>query len=156
MRRFISLGLTASLLSACASPPPFEPTAPPPATESPSPVAPGTFDATTLAGSTWIVEDLGGIRVSQAQQLKLQFVSATEVAGYGGCNSFTGRASISGAQLKLGPIAATQKACAPQAMAEESMYFGRLNKVTAARVENGRLILSDDSDKALVRLARGE
>lgn len=156
MRLFISLALAASLLSACSSPPPFEPAAQPPAADAPAPVAPGAFDATTLAGSTWIVEDMGGIRVSQSMQLKLQFVSATEVAGYGGCNSFTGRASISGAQLKLGPIAATQKACAPQTMAEESMYFGRLNKVTSTRMENGKLILSDGDGRPLVRLARGE
>ena len=71
MRRIISLGLTTSLLTACASPPPFEPTAPPPAAESPAPAAPGSFDATTLEGSTWNVGDMGGIRVSQAQQLKL-------------------------------------------------------------------------------------
>lgn len=152
MLRPVTLALAASLLAACASPPPFEPATPPTAS---APAAPAGFDTATLAGSVWNVVDVKGIGLKQADQVKLQFVSATEVAGFGGCNSFTGRAEFSGSALKFGPIAATQRACAPQAMAEESMYFSALGKVRSARGENGQLVLLDESGSALVNLRRG-
>ena len=153
MRPFVPLALAASLLAACASPPPFEPAAPPPA---PAPAAPAGFDTATLAGSVWNVVDVKGIGLKQADQVKLQFASATEVAGYGGCNSFTGRAELAGSAIKFGPLAATGRACAPQAMAEESMYFAALGRVRSAREENGQLVLLDESGSALVRLRRGQ
>jgi heat shock protein HslJ len=156
MRPFVQLALAASLLTACASPPPFEPTAPPAAAPAPAPVVVGAFDAASLAGSVWSAVDMNGIRMSQGQQVKLQFVSATEVAGFGGCNSFTGRADLSGGKVRLGPLAATQRACAPQPMAEEAMYFGALGKARSAREENGQLILLDEAGKPLVRFSRGE
>jgi heat shock protein HslJ len=152
MHRFVPLALAASLLAACASPPPFEPTAPSPA---PAPAAPSGFDAASLAGSVWNVVDVKGIPLKLADQVKLQFASATEVAGFGGCNSFTGRAELSGASIKFGPLAATQRACPPQAMAEESMYFSALGKVGAAREDDGQLVLLDDAGNALVRLKPG-
>lgn len=153
MRPFVPLALAASLLAACASPPPFEPTAPPPA---PAQAAPAGFDTASLAGSVWNVVAVKGIGVKQVDQVKLQFADAAEVAGFGGCNSFTGRAELSGSTIKFGPIAATQRACAPQAMAEESMYFSALGKVRAAREDNGQLVLLDDAGNELVRLKRGQ
>ena len=153
MRPFIPLALAATLLAACASPPPFEPTAPPPA---PAKTAPAGFDTASLAGSVWNVVAVKGIGVKQADQVKLQFADAAEVAGFGGCNSFTGRAELSGSAIKFGPLAATQRACAPQAMAEESMYFSALSKVRSAREENGQLVLLDDAGNELVRLKRGQ
>jgi putative lipoprotein len=156
MRPFVLLALATSLLTACASPPPFEPTAPPAAASAPAPVAPSAFDAASLAGSVWSAVDMNGIRLSQGQQVKLQFVSATEVAGFGGCNSFTGRADLSGGKVRLGPLAATQRACAPQAMAEEAMFFGALGRARSAREENGQLILLDEAGKPLVRFSRSE
>ena len=156
MRLIVVLALAASLLTACASPPPFEPGAPPAAAPAPAPVAPGAFDAASLAGSVWNAVDMNGIRLSQGQQVKLQFVSATEVAGFGGCNSFTGRADLAGGQVRLGPVAATQRACAPQAMAEEAMYFGALGKARSAREDQGQLMLLDEAGKPLVRFTRGQ
>jgi heat shock protein HslJ len=156
MRSFVPLALAASLLTACASPQPFEPTAPPATAPAPAPVVPSAFDAASLAGSVWSAVDMNGIRMSQGQQVKLQFVSTTEVAGFGGCNSFTGRADLSGTQVRLGQLAATQRACAPQAMAEEAMFFGALGKARSAREENGQLILLDAAGKPLVRFARVE
>jgi heat shock protein HslJ len=153
MRPFVPLALAASLLAACASPTPFEPSAPTPA---PAPAVPAGFDTTTLTGSVWNVVDVKGIGLKQADQVKLQFVSATEVAGYGGCNSFTGRAELAGSAIKFGPLAATGRACSPQAMAEESMYFAALGRVRSAREENGQLVLLDESGSALVRLRRGQ
>jgi heat shock protein HslJ len=153
MRSFGSLALVVSLLTACASPPPFEPTAPPPA---PAQTAPAGFDTASLAGSVWNVVAVKGIGVKQVDQVKLQFADSTEVAGFGGCNSFTGRADLSGGKVRLGPLAATQRACAPQPMAEEAMYFGALGKARSAREENGQLILLDEAGKPLVRFSRGE
>jgi putative lipoprotein len=154
MLRLVPLALAASLLAACASPPPFEPSSPPPPAQVPA--TPAGFDAASLAGTVWNVVDVKGIRLKQADQVKLQFVSATEVAGFGGCNSFTGRTVVAGSSVKFGPLAATQRACPPQAMAEESMYFGALGRVRAAREDGGSLVLLDDAGDALVHLKRDE
>lgn len=154
-RRLVSLVFVASLLAACATPPPFEPETPPPPAPPATPAA-ATFDATSLAGSVWVVEDLGGTRARAELQQRLQFVSASEVAGYGGCNSFTGTADISGDKVKFGPLGATQKACEGEAMAQEAFYYNALRATRSAVVENGRLLLKDDSGKTVVRLGRSQ
>jgi heat shock protein HslJ len=156
MRPFVSLALVTSLLAACASTPPFEPESPPPPAAAPAPVAAPSFDAASLAGTIWITEEIQGIRVIDNLQSKLQFVSSSEVAGFGGCNAFTGPAELSGDKLKFGPLAATQKACAGEAMAQEARYFNALHTARAAKVEKDRLLLMDASGRTVVQFARSQ
>lgn len=156
MRSFVSLALATSLLAACASPPPFEVEAPPPPAAAPATVAAPSFEVASLAGSVWDAEEVDSIPARSDLQQKLQFVSSAEVAGFGGCNSFTGTAAMTGAKLKFGPLAATRKACAGEAMAREAMYFGALGAVRSAKVENDRLLLSDESGKTVLRFARSQ
>jgi heat shock protein HslJ len=156
MRSFVPLALATSLLAACASPPPFEAEAPPPPAAAPAPIAAPSFEAASLAGSVWDAVEVDGIPAKPELQQTLQFASSSEVAGFGGCNSFTGTATMSGAELRFGPLAATRKACAGEAMAREAMYFSTLGAVRSAKVENDRLLLQDESGKKVLVFARSQ
>lgn len=151
MLRATPLVLVAVLLAACATPPPFEASSPPP------PAAPPAgFDAASLAGSVWILEEIRGIRVAPELQAKLQFVSTTEVAGFGSCNSFTGPVKIGGDGIAFGMLAQTRKACAEMAMVQEARYLGALKAARQAKLENGQLVLVGEDGRALLLFKRGE
>ena len=81
MRHLIALACC-TLLAACSATSSGEQ----PAMAPPAPAAAGTpaFDA-SLLGSIWVAEDIGGAGVIDNLQSKLQFVSASQVAGHGGC-----------------------------------------------------------------------
>lgn len=159
MRSIVLQALATTLLAGCAAPAPFQPETPPPA---PAPSQPSTpppapsFEAASLAGSEWIAKDVGGIPARPELQQKLQFVSASQVAGFGGCNSFTSNATTSGSGISFGPLATTKKACAGEAMAQESFFFGAIQHVRTAKLDNGRLLLQDQSGKTVLVFAKSE
>jgi heat shock protein HslJ len=129
-------------------------TPPPPSGAEPAATAPPAFDATTLLGSLWLAEDIGGAGVIDNAQSKLQFVSATQVAGSGACNSFTGAATVTATALTLGPLASTRKMCAPAVMDQESRFLRALEAVKSARMDGDLLLLMDAAGSPLARLSR--
>lgn len=112
------------------------------------------LDLTSLAGSSWLAEDIDGRGVLDRLQSKLQFVSASQVAGNGGCNSFGGSVTIAGDTLVAGPLAATQMACSTAVMDQEARFFKALARARSARMENGLLYLRDESGADILRFAR--
>ena len=149
MRQLIALA-SCALLAACAAPAPFEPsTAPPSAPTAREPA----FDP-ALIGSIWLVEDIGGAGVIDNLQSKLQFVSASQVAGHGGCNSFNGAAVLSAGQLSMGPLASTRKMCPPAVMDQENRFLRALETERSARVEHDLLHLHDANGQTILRLSR--
>jgi heat shock protein HslJ len=107
-----------------------------------------------LLGSLWVAEDIGGTGVIDNLQSRLQFVSASQVAGHGGCNSFAGAAVLSADQLSMGPLASTRKMCPPAVMDQENRFLRTLETVRSARVENELLYLQDAGGHTVVRLSR--
>jgi heat shock protein HslJ len=126
----------------------------PPSGAEPAATAPPAFEATTLVGSVWLAEDIGGAGVIDNAQSKLQFVSATQVAGSGACNSFTGAATVTATALTLGPLASTRKMCAPAVMDQESRFLRALEAVKSARMDGDLLLLMDAAGSPLARLSR--
>ena len=129
-------------------------TAPSPSDAEPAATAPPVFDPTTLVGSTWLAEDIGGSGVIDDAQSKLQFVSSTQVAGHGACNAFTGAATVTATGLTLGPLASTRKMCAPAVMDQESRFLRALEAVKSARMDGNRLLLMDATGSPLALLSR--
>jgi heat shock protein HslJ len=128
-----------------------------PAAEVPTtmPTSPA-FDAATLAGSTWVAEDIDHRGVIDYLQSRLQFVGTDRVAGFGGCNVFNGSAELSANRLRFGPLAATKKLCPPAIMDQEDRFFKALGRVRSARTENGLLYLLDETGSDILRFWRVE
>ena len=81
-------------------------------------------------------------------------VSASQVAGHGGCNSFNGAAVLSAGQLSMGPLASTRKMCPPAVMDQENRFLRALETVRSARVEHDLLHLQDANGQTILRLSR--
>jgi putative lipoprotein len=127
------------------------PSGPGPATNSPAADA-VTLDA--LVGTTWIAEDIDQRGVVDRLQSRLEFLGAAGVAGLAGCNSYSGPASRSGAEFRLGPFATTRKACPPAVMDQESRFLDALARARTARTDHGLLYLQDGAGNAIVRLSQ--
>ncbi|RPJ51815.1 MAG: META domain-containing protein [Chloroflexi bacterium] len=87
------------------------------------------------------------------QQMTIQFETATQANGTGGCNSFGAdyQASQDG-KLTFGPIVTTEMACEGW-MQLESAYYQALGKVQQFRVGEGKLTLSSSDGKTTLVFA---
>jgi len=148
---FFHIGLPASLVMGCTAPMTAAPLS--------EPVA-RTASLPALVGSRWVVQALQGTALAVTGAMpRLQFISLTQVGGFGGCNTFGGEASMIGRSLTLGPLAATRKFCVGPAMATETQFFKALDSVRSARTLDGAvhaLELMDAEGVVVVRLTQGE
>lgn len=109
----------------------------------------------SLIGPTWIAEDIGGRGVVDGLRTEITFGTDGRATGTGGCNRFNGGFTLEGSNLRFGPAASTNMACAPAAMDQEQRFHAALAEVRGYRIENGILHLTDGAGRTLVRLARG-
>lgn len=98
----------------------------------------------SLAGSEW---GLAGT------DQYIQF-SEGRVAGHSGCNRFTGGYALDGETLKLGPMASTKMACAPDQMEQEQAWFQMLDKVRGYEATHLVLKLKAADGKVIATLQR--
>jgi heat shock protein HslJ len=147
---FFHIGLPASLFIGCTASMTAAPLS--------EPVA-RAASLQTLVGSRWVVQALQGTVLTVTGAMpRLQFISLTQVGGFGGCNNFGGEAVMMGNLLKLGPLAATRKFCVGPAMATETQFFKALDSVRSARTLDGvvhALELMDAEGVVVVRLTQG-
>ena len=113
-------------------------------------------DGTTLTGPTWIAEDIGGQGVMEGLQSRIAFKEDGNAHGSGGCNDFSGRYTVVGDTLGIGPLASTRKARPPAVMSQEARFHQALPQVRRFRFENGLLHLTDDQGQVVARLRVGE
>jgi heat shock protein HslJ len=106
-----------------------------------------------LAGTAWQVSGYNNGRQAvvgpiDGTALRLQFMDGGRVAGFGGCNNFSGSWKLDGNKLSLGPLAATRKACVqPEGvMAQEAAFLRALESAATARREGPRLELRTSAD----------
>lgn len=104
--------------------------------------APAVIDPKTLSGATWLLEDLAGRGVIDDSHVTLQFLVDGKVAGSGGCNRYSGSATLKGSQITFTPLASTRMACAPALMDQETRYLDALTKAdTVAYDKTGALLI---------------
>lgn len=121
--------LSAGLVSACAAP------------------GSGAGNLSGLADSRWVL-------AGSAVPVDLVFQGLAQVSGSAGCNRYTGPARVEGANLRLGPLAATRRMCPGEAMAVESRVLKALDETRQARIEALQLVLLDAGAKEVLRLTR--
>jgi heat shock protein HslJ len=109
-------------------------------------------DAATLVGPTWVAEDIQSRGVIDYLQSSITFTAEGQAYGFGGCNNFTGRYTLGGAMLTLGPLADTRKACPPAIMNQETRFHEALGETRGYRFENGLLFLLDAQGASIMRL----
>jgi heat shock protein HslJ len=82
----------------------------------------------TLAGSEWLLIDVGGRPAVAGVRATLVFVDSASVAGNATCNDFDGPLELDGERVvRAGPFASTRRACVDAVLAEqESRYLQAL------------------------------
>ena len=98
-----------------------------------------------LDGTTWV--PVG----SPTGRASLTFADGT-VSGCGGINRFGGRADIEGDRIRVGPLASTRMAGAPEAMAAEDAFLRALDAARRWELVDGRLVLRDGAGEQVLAL----
>jgi heat shock protein HslJ len=130
--------------------------APPPATVQASVAAPPLerVSVDDLRGGEWVVTAIDGVDTITAPAPLLRWAGSDTVGGTGGCNNFVGRFTLTGDQIALGPLASTRMACMASPQGQEDKFFNALEKTRKARMDGKVLLLTDDTDRVLLRLHR--
>ncbi len=110
----------------------------------------------TLDGVTWHVtgynNGTGGVTsVVTGSDPTAIFDSAGTVSGDGSCNTFHGAVTVDGASIKIGPLAATRRACADDALnTQEMQYLAALEAATTYAARGTKLELRDAGGTLMV------
>lgn len=107
-----------------------------------------------LAGTTWVLSTLidgdtaSSVVAGTAPQLVIDDAAGT-ISGDTGCNGFAGTLSVEGPALSVGGLTATEIACEPVVMAQESFVFDVLRAAAAWEIDGPVLRLSAPDGRAL-------
>lgn len=103
-----------------------------------------------LIGKSWVLNSLMGSDLDlgnfPAGAPTLNFLEGGNLAGFAGCNNFSGGFSLEGTDLKLDPGAITKKAC--QGSGEDE-FLAALENVKNLRVEKEKLTLMDGATELM-------
>lgn len=107
-----------------------------------------------LAGA-WLAEDISGGGVIDFLQTTLEITADGKVSGNGGCNRFSGSATIDGNKVTFGDLASTMMACTEAAMDQEHKFHAALADARTYRVdaEQRKLFLSDAAGKVVAQFS---
>jgi len=98
--------------------------------------------ATALQGPTWRLTSIAGQAVLDGTTITAEFSSESRVLGRAGCNSYFGGALADAGTLKVGPLASTLMACAPDAvMQQEKRYLDTLQAAKSYAIVGDELRL---------------
>lgn len=112
-------------------------------------------DGAAWKGAAWLVEDIGGRGVIDRARTTLRIDADGAVSGSTGCNPFRGRATLTGARLRVGPLAVASRACVPALADQERKFLRALSLARGARLDRfGRLQLVSARGEALLTLTR--
>lgn len=80
-----------------------------------------------LPGTSWVLEEVGGVPVVQRGRATLEFAESGRASGNGSCNRFSGTATIAGDLLSFGPLMSTKMACVEETLTnQETRYLASL------------------------------
>lgn len=98
----------------------------------------------SLVGTRWQLESFtvpqGEIMMYPGHTITLEFQSATQLGGSGGCNTYGANYSASGGSLSIDAIYSTKMACA-EGMQEEQNYFQMLQEAYRYDVSSEHLTI---------------
>jgi heat shock protein HslJ len=94
-----------------------------------------------LAGTTWRAETITGSPVIDFAASTITFETDGPVHGRGGCNRFSGSATLDGERLSLGALGATMRACAPALMDQEARFLPAIQSAERRSFDEHDLLL---------------
>jgi heat shock protein HslJ len=108
-----------------------------------------------LNGTQWRLVDLDSHKEPALPDVPVTLQIADEqLSGSAGCNNYTGTLTGSAddpSAFKVGPVAATKKACPDPAMSQETTYLTRLGQAKAWKYDAGQLAILYASDNDNLR-----
>ena len=101
-----------------------------------------------LTGNSWELVNLVGADLGQFSNGKptLNFLEGGRLAGYAGCNNFSGGFLLEGANLQLDPGAMTKKACEGVG---EDQFIRAIQKVNSFQVAKDKLTLLEGASEVM-------
>jgi heat shock protein HslJ len=98
---------------------------------------------TVLLNTHWTLVSIAGADIPKtAREAFIIFDEAKQSAyGSSGCNRMTGKFSLEGSTLKIGPMAGTRMACDPESMKIENEFYKALGEVDNYKIEGNNLVL---------------
>jgi heat shock protein HslJ len=103
-----------------------------------------------LAGTSWVVDDIGGTGVLEGAHATLEFPQADRAVGSGSCNRFSGGVTIGDSTIAFRQMISTKIACAPAVMAQEGKYLQALQGAERYALDGASLtIYAKGLDKPL-------
>lgn len=112
---------------------------------------------TSLFDTTWVLEEIDGSAPAADVRSDMTIAPDGATTGRGGCNRYSGQATIEGTTVAFGKVAATMMACPEPAMNQERQFFDMFEKVASYRIGDGdKLFLVDADGTDLARFSKGE
>jgi heat shock protein HslJ len=109
----------------------------------------GPQASASLEGTSWVLTELGGSPPVQGTQITAQFAADGNLAGSGGCNSYSATYAVDGSQLTVSQVVSTMMACDTPIMDQETQYFTALGSAASYEISEEALTLSDSAGAAL-------
>ncbi len=106
-----------------------------------------------LDGTSWVLESYDASGVSTAVHASITAdagFTGNRIAGFGGCNAFSGDAVISGSSLKIGPLATTRRACDGDPGSVEAAYLANLGRAATYTATTDRLTIFAGAGKPIL------
>ena len=127
--QLLSISFLFLILSSCASTPKINP-------------------LSLLTGNSWELVNLVGADLGQFSNGKptLNFLDGGRLAGYAGCNNFSGGFLLEGANLQLDLGAMTKKACEGVG---EDLFIRAVEKVNSFQVAKDKLTLLEGATEVM-------
>ncbi|MEL7537441.1 MAG: META domain-containing protein [Pseudomonadota bacterium] len=108
----------------------------------------GDSSTSQTAAGTWTLVSIGETTVA-AIQPTLTFASVNQLAGFSGCNQYSGAYRRNEASLYVSALAVTRRACAePGAMEMEQRFIAALESAISIREDNGTLVIESEAEPA--------
>jgi heat shock protein HslJ len=106
---------------------------------------------TALNDTKWMIQTLNGSRVlipEGGKEVFITFSNDGKANGSSGCNTFNGKAEVSGSSMKLGPMATTRMMC-PEQMDTEKDFLAALNNTASYSISGNTLSIMDAGKNVL-------
>lgn len=103
----------------------------------------GTMSSALLMSTDWVLAEMDGQAPDPALQPPTLLVQSGKITGFDGCNRYSGPfVEKYIAQVQVGPLVATKKACDAGAMKLGEHFLTRMNQVAGYAFRAGDLVLT--------------
>jgi putative lipoprotein len=106
----------------------------------------------TLTNTYWKLVELNGgaVKPGEGKELHMTLRGDDQVAGYAGCNQFTGSVTVTGDGLSFGPIASTRRMC-QDVMQQEDAFLQALENAHRFSISGEDLAVEDANGEVTMR-----